>query len=54
MLAAMIANLKRPPRTVAEWLADAVRAGAIVTTVVALFTLPFTDFAVLSMALRRW
>ncbi len=51
MLAAMIANLKRPPRTVAEWLADAVRAGAIVTTVVALFTLPFTDFAVLSMAL---
>ncbi len=51
MLPAMIANLKRAPRTVTEWLADAVRAGAIVTTVVALFTLPFTDFAVLSMAL---
>ncbi|KEP75078.1 hypothetical protein HR12_38875 [Microbacterium sp. SUBG005] len=47
----MYANLKRPPRSVTEWLADAVRAAAIVIVIVSLFTLPFTDFAVLSMSL---
>ncbi len=51
MIAAMYANLKRPPRTATDWLADAVRAVAIVLVVAALFTLPFTDFAVLSMSL---
>ncbi|MFJ4038083.1 hypothetical protein ACIPVB_08340 [Microbacterium sp. NPDC090007] len=51
MISAMIANLRRPPRTAVEVIADAVRAGAIVVTLVALFTLPFTDFVVLSMAL---
>lgn len=47
----MYANLRRPPRSVTDWLADAVRAIAIVVVLVSLFTLPFTDFAVLSMAL---
>lgn len=51
MIPAMYANLKRPPRTVTDWLADAVRAVAIVIVIVSLFTLPFTDFAVLSMSL---
>lgn len=51
MIPAMYANLKRPPRTVTDWLADAVRAMAIVLVVASLFTLPFTDFAVLSMSL---
>lgn len=51
LIRAMYANLKRPPRGVAEWSADAVRAAAIVGVVVSLFTLPFTDFAVLSMSL---
>ena len=45
MIRAMYANLKRPPRTVTDWLADAVRATAIVLVLVSLFTLPFTDFA---------
>ncbi|MFS0793666.1 hypothetical protein [Microbacterium sp. 1P10AE] len=47
----MYANLKRPPRTAVEWIADAVRAVAILTVVVSTFTLPATDTAVLSMAL---
>ncbi|WP_043361723.1 hypothetical protein [Microbacterium testaceum] len=47
----MYANLKRPPRSVTDWLADVVRAVAIVVVIVSLFTLPFTDFAVLSMSL---
>ncbi len=51
LIRAMYANLKRPPRGVVEWSADAVRAAAIVGVVVSLFTLPFTDFAVLSMSL---
>ncbi|MDQ1083689.1 MULTISPECIES: hypothetical protein [Microbacterium] len=51
VIRALYANLKRPPRTVTDWLADAVRAVAIVLVVVSLFTLPFTDFAVLSMSL---
>lgn len=51
LIPAMYANLKRPPRSVTEWLADAVRAAAIVIVIVSLFTLPFTDFAVLSMSL---
>jgi len=51
MIRAMYANLKRPPRSVTDWLADLTRAIAIVVVVVALFTLPFTDFAVLSMSL---
>ncbi len=51
MIRAMYANLRRPPRSVTDWLADAVRAIAIVVVLVSLFTLPFTDFAVLSMAL---
>ncbi|MEV8240857.1 hypothetical protein AB0O90_11515 [Microbacterium testaceum] len=34
-----------------DWLADLVRAVAIVVVIVSLFTLPFTDFAVLSMSL---
>lgn len=51
LIRAMYANLKRRPRGVVEWSADAVRAAAIVGVVVSLFTLPFTDFAVLSMSL---
>lgn len=51
MIRAMYANLKRPPRSVTDWLADVVRAVAIVVVIVSLFTLPFTDFAVLSMSL---
>ncbi|MEX8057373.1 hypothetical protein [Microbacterium sp. 16-032] len=51
MIRAMYANLKRPPRTVTDWLTDVVRAVAIVVVIVSLFTLPFTDFAVLSMSL---
>lgn len=51
LIPAMYASLKRPPRSVTEWLADAVRAAAIVIVIVSLFTLPFTDFAVLSMSL---
>ena len=51
LIPAMYANLQRPPRSVTEWLADAVRAAAIVIVIVSLFTLPFTDFAVLSMSL---
>ncbi|WZH36696.1 MAG: hypothetical protein PIR02_18415 [Microbacterium enclense] len=51
MIRAMYANLKRPPRSVTDWLGDAVRAVAIVLVLVSLFTLPFTDFAVLSMSL---
>ncbi|REC99069.1 hypothetical protein DEU35_0037 [Microbacterium sp. AG157] len=47
----MYANLKRPPRSATAWLADAVRAVAIVVVIVSLFTLPFTDVAVLSMSL---
>lgn len=51
MIRAMYANLKRPPRSVTDWVTDAVRALAIVLVLVSLFTLPFTDFAVLSMSL---
>ena len=51
MIRAMYANLNRPPRSVTDWLADVVRAVAIVVVIVSLFTLPFTDFAVLSMSL---
>lgn len=51
MIRAMYANLQRPPRRVTDWLADLVRAVAIVVVIVSLFTLPFTDFAVLSMSL---
>lgn len=51
LIRALYANLKRPPRSVTDWLADAVRAVAIVLVLVSLFTLPFTDFAVLSMSL---
>lgn len=51
MIRAMYANLQRPPRRVTDWLADLVRAVAIVVVIVFLFTLPFTDFAVLSMSL---
>lgn len=51
MIRALYANLKRPPRSATDWLADAVRAIAIVLVVLSLFTLPFTDFAVLSMSL---
>ncbi|MDF2047799.1 hypothetical protein P2P98_16670 [Microbacterium sp. Kw_RZR3] len=47
----MYANLQRPPRSATDWLADLVRAVAIVVVIVSLFTLPFTDFAVLSMSL---
>ena len=51
MIRALYANLKRPPRSVTDWLTDLTRAIAIVVVVVALFALPFTDFAVLSMSL---
>lgn len=51
MIRALYANLKRAPRSATDWLADAVRAIAIVLVVLSLFTLPFTDFAVLSMSL---
>ena len=51
MIRAMYANLKRPPRTTTEWMADAVRAVAILIVLVAAFALPVTDTAVLSMAL---
>lgn len=51
MIRAMYANLKRPPRTLVEWIADAVRAVAILIVLVSAFTLPATDTAVLSMAL---
>lgn len=51
MIRALYANLKRPPLSATDWLADAVRAIAIVLVVLSLFTLPFTDFAVLSMSL---
>lgn len=51
MIHAMYANLKRPPRTLVEWIADAVRAVAILIVLVSAFTLPATDTAVLSMAL---
>lgn len=51
MIGAMYANLKRPPRSATDWLADAVRAVAIVVVIVSLFALPFTDVAVLSMSL---
>ena len=51
MIAALYANLKRPPRTATEWIADAVRAIAIVGVLVAAFALPATDTAVLSMTL---
>ncbi|MDT0115373.1 hypothetical protein Q9R20_00120 [Microbacterium sp. PRF11] len=51
MIGAMYANLKRPPRGATDWLADAVRAVAIVVVIVSLFALPFTDVAVLSMSL---
>ncbi|MDR6690908.1 hypothetical protein J2X55_001807 [Microbacterium sp. 1154] len=51
MIGTMYANLKRPPRSATDWLADAVRAVAIAVVIVSLFTLPFTDFAVLSMSL---
>ncbi|MDF2991080.1 MAG: hypothetical protein K0S37_1594 [Microbacterium sp.] len=51
MIRAMYANLKRPPRSGTDWLADAVRAAAIVLVIVSLFALPLTDFAVLSMSL---
>ena len=51
LIRALYANLQRPPRSVTDWLADAVRAVAIVLVLVSLFTLPFTDFAVLSMSL---
>ncbi|MDQ1113459.1 hypothetical protein QE418_002907 [Microbacterium testaceum] len=47
----MYANLKRPPRSLTDWLSDAVRALAIVVVLASSFTLPFTDFAVLSMTL---
>jgi len=47
----MYANLKRPPRSLTDWLSDAVRALAIVVVLASSFTLPFTDFAVLSMSL---
>ncbi|MFZ8757618.1 hypothetical protein ACO03V_09420 [Microbacterium sp. HMH0099] len=51
MIRALYANLKRPPRSVTDWLADAVRAVAIVIVAVSAVTLPGTDTAVLSMAL---
>lgn len=51
MIGAMYANLKRPPRSATDWLADAVRAVAIVVVIASLFALPFTDVAVLSMSL---
>lgn len=51
MIPAMYANLKRPPRSLTDWLSDAVRALAIVVVLASSFTLPFTDFAVLSMTL---
>ncbi|MEX0151824.1 hypothetical protein [Microbacterium sp. LMI1-1-1.1] len=51
MIRALYANLKRPPRSVTAWLADIVRAAAIITVIVSAFTLPGTDTAVLSMAL---
>jgi hypothetical protein len=51
VIAALYANLKRPPRTATEWIADAVRAIAIVGVLVAAFALPATDTAVLSMTL---
>ncbi|MDQ1122450.1 hypothetical protein [Microbacterium trichothecenolyticum] len=51
LIRALYANLQRPPRSVTDWLADAVRAVAIVLVIVSLFALPFTDFAVLSMSL---
>ena len=51
MIAALYANLRRPPRTPSEWAADAVRAAAIVGFAVAAVTLPATDAAVLSMTL---
>lgn len=51
MIPAMYANLKRPPRSLTDWLSDAVRALAIVVVLASSFTLPFTDFAVLSMSL---
>ncbi|MBM3714959.1 MAG: hypothetical protein FJW64_04360 [Actinobacteria bacterium] len=51
MIRALYANLKRPPRSATEWLADIVRAAAIITVIVSVFTLPGTDTAVLSMAL---
>lgn len=51
MIRAMYANLKRPPRSLTDWLSDAVRALAIVVVLASSFTLPFTDFAVLSMSL---
>jgi len=47
----MYANLKRPPRSLTDWLSDAVRALAIVIVLASSFALPFTDFAVLSMTL---
>jgi len=51
VIPAMYANLKRPPRSLTDWLSDAVRALAIVVVLASSFTLPFTDFAVLSMTL---
>lgn len=51
MIRAMYANLKRPPRTLVEWIADAVRGVAILIVLVSMFTLPATDTAVLAMAL---
>lgn len=51
MIRALYENLRRPPRTVTDWLADIVRAAAIITVIVSAFTLPGTDTAVLSMAL---
>jgi hypothetical protein len=51
VIGAMYANLKRPPRSATDWLADAVRAVAIVVVIASLFALPFTDVAVLSMSL---
>lgn len=51
MIPALYANLKRPPRTALEWISDAVRAVAIIGVLIAAFTLPATDTAVLSMTL---
>ncbi|MGC0371062.1 hypothetical protein [Microbacterium sp. SLBN-111] len=51
MIGALYANLKRPPRTALEWITDAIRAVAIIGVAVAVFALPPTEAAVLSMAL---
>ena len=51
VLRAMYSNLKRPPRSVTDWLGDAARAVAIVLVGVSFFTTSATDTAVLSLAL---